>query len=349
MTLIGVAGCSALLLTAFGLRDSVGGIGNLQYEKIVKYTSRAYIKEITNDNQRENLDSLLSGEYLYIREESVTAGTFSTSVIIPEIPEKLNSFISLRSRKTGEPVQFMSDGVLITEKLAREKNISAGGSVEMTTSDGRTYKARVTGIVENYVQHFIYMPPEIYKELFGIEPLLNSIFAFASAENGRQFAETLLTNNNVRTVVNTTDIKESINKSTDALKIVTVVLIILACALAFVVLFNLTNINITERIRELATIKVLGFYDTELAMYIYRENAIVTALGILMGLIWGIWLNGFVLTGAEIDLLMFPHIIKPQSYIFSVALSVFFAVFVNLVMSHKLVKIDMVESLKNIE
>ncbi|MCL2815720.1 MAG: ABC transporter permease, partial [Oscillospiraceae bacterium] len=339
------------LVTAFGLRDSVGGVGTLQYEKVVEYSSRAYIKEITTDKQRDGLDTLLSGRYLYIREESVDAknngGGLTASLIVPETPEKLNAYINLRSRKSGKIVPLTSGGVVITEKLARVMGVSPGGSFDMTTSDGRTYTAQITGIAENYVLHFVFMPPDVYTDLFGAEPLFNGILSIP--ESDREFAETLLTNDNVRAVVNTAGIRENINDSTDALKIVAVVLIILACALAFVVLFNLTNINITERIRELATIKVLGFYDTELAMYIYRENGIVTAMGIVLGLIGGIWLHRFVLTAAEIDLLMFPHIIEPQSYVLSVILSVVFAVFVNLVMSRKLVGIDMVESLKNVE
>jgi len=354
MTLIGVAGCSALLLTAFGLRDSVGGVGTLQYEKVAEYTSRAYLKDITSTSQRGVLDTDLSslpGEYLYIREESVDAENkgsgLSASLFVVETPEKLNGFINLRSRKSGEIVPLTPDGVVITEKLARVMGVLPGGSFDMTTSDGRTYTVQITGIAENYVLHFVFMPPNIYTDLFGGEPSFNSILAMP--ENYRDFAETLLANGGVRAVVNTADIKENINVSTDALKIVTVVLIVLACMLAFVVLFNLTNINITERIRELATIKVLGFYDAELAVYIYRENGVVTTMGIVLGLIGGIYLHGFVLTAAEIDLLMFPHIIEPRSYIFSVVLSVVFAVFVNLVMSRKLVMIDMVESLKNVE
>lgn len=356
MTLIGVAGCSALLLTGFGLRDSVGNVGTLQYEKVINYTSRAYIKEITageRDEQRGKFDALL-GNYLYIREESVTAKTknssFSASLIIPETTEKLADFINLRSRKTGENIPLMPGGVLLTEKLARETGVSAGGSFEMTAGDGRVYSMRVSGIVENYIQHYVYMPPDVYTELFGAKPLFNSIIAII--ENGadnRKAAEILLTDENVRAVVNTDDIKKNINESTDALGIVTVVLIVLACALAFVVLFNLTNINITERVRELATIKVLGFYNSELAMYIYKENGVVTAMGIILGLIGGIWLLDFVLTSAELDILMFPHTITPASYIFSIVLSIMFTVFVNLAMNYKLFKIDMVESLKNVE
>ena len=351
MTLIGVAGCTALLLTAFGLRDSVGSVGTLQYEKIVDYTSRAYIKEITTAEQRNELDSLLSETYMYIREESFTAKTknsnYSASLIVPETAEELNRYINFNSSKTGEIIPLESDGVLITEKLAREAGISAGDNFDITDSDGKIYTVKITGIVENYVQHFIYMSPDIYFEVFDSQPLFNGIIAITG--NHAEFAGTLLTNENVRAVVNTDSIKANINDSTDALKIVTVVLIILACALAFVVLFNLTNINITERTRELATIKVLGFYDSELAMYVYRENGVVTALGILLGIGVGIQLLGFVLTAAELDMLMFPHTIDVMSYILAVVLSIVFATFVNLAMNYKLFRIDMVESLKNVE
>lgn len=351
MTLFGVAGCTALLLTAFGLRDSVGSVGSLQYGKIINYTSRAYIKEITTEEQRAELDSLLSGDYLYIHEESFTAktvsGNYSVSLIVPEMAEQLNRYINLHSHKTGESVPLMSSSVLVTEKLARESNVSTGDSFEMMASDGKIYTMKITGIVENYVQHYVYMSPDIYKALFDEELLFNSILAVT--DNHVAFAEKLLTNENVRAVVSTKAIKTNIVDSTDALGIVTIVLIILACALAFVVLFNLTNINITERIRELATIKVLGFYDSELAMYIYRENGVVTFLGIALGIALGIQLLSFVLNAAELDLLMFPHIINATSYILSIALSIAFAAFVNAAMNYKLFKIDMVESLKNVE
>jgi len=350
MTLIGVAGCTALLITAFGLRDSVGGIGELQYDRIVKYNSKAYIKEITTPEQKSELDLILSGNYLYTREETVEAknndASCSASLIIPEISNKLNDFMNLRSRTTGEPVPF--DGVLLTEKLAREIGVSIGDNFNIITGDEKTYSVKLSGIIENYILHFIFMPPEIYKELFGAEPLFNSILSITDNHES-DFAEKLLANDNVRAVINSEDMKKNITDSADALQIVAIVLIILACMLAFVVLFNLTNINITERIRELATIKVLGFYDFELAIYIYRENGIVTIMGIILGIFGGIFLHRYVLIAAEVDLLMFPHIIKPQSYVFSIALSVIFALFVDWVMNFKLKSIDMVESLKNIE
>jgi len=347
MTLAGVAGCTAILLTSFGLRDSLAAIDQLQYDKLMTYTSRAYLKELSTWQQREELDELMSGDWLYIREESLTAdgSAFSVSMIVPESVDGLTGFINLSSRVSGETVPLTSDGILVTEKLAREVNVSPGNSFGFTSSDGGSFTVPVAGVVENYTLHHIYMPPELYTELFGVEPAYNSVLTIADEAS----VGALLDNSTVRAVVHTSDLRESISDSTDALEIVAIVLIVLACSLAFVVLFNLTNINITERIRELATIKVLGFYNEELSMYIYRENIIVTLMGIALGLVAGIFLHGYVLRAAEIDLLMFPRIILPWSYLYSVGLSAVFAVFVNLVMNIKLSGIDMVESLKNVE
>jgi len=347
MTLAGVAGCTALLVTSFGLRDSLAAIAGLQYDKLVTYTSRAYIREITTEARRNELDALITGEWLYIREESLSAdgSAFSVSMIVPESNERLGGFINLYSSRTGQIIPLSPDGILVTEKLAREVGVSEGGSFSFTSNDGVSHTLLVTGIVENYVMHHIYMPVETYVELFGAEPAYNSVLTITDESS----VGALLENSGVRAVVHTSNQRVSTADSTEAMEVVAIVLIFLACALAFVVLFNLTNINIMERIRELATIKVLGFYNEELSMYIYRENALVTLMGIAVGLVAGIFLHGYVLQAAEIDLLMFPRIILPLSYVYSVALSVVFAVFVNLVMNFKLARIDMVESLKNVE
>ena len=347
MTLAGVAGCSALLITAFGLRDSIGGVAGLQYGKLTSYVTRAYTKEVESEAQRTELDSLMYGDWLYIREESidVRGSTFSVSLIVPEHSSRLSDFIKLCSRKTGDDIPLGSDGVLVSEKLARETGLARGDKLSFTDSSGGEYSVGIAGIIENYILHNIYMPPELYLKLFGAEPLFNSILIIADEE----IAAALLDNSNVRGIAQVSYLEENIADATDALEVVAVVLIILACALAFVVLFNMTNINITERSRELATIKVLGFYDEEVAMYIYRENAFVTLIGIALGLFGGVFLHGFVLTKAEIDMLMFPHIIKPLSFLYSVALAILFAVVVNLVMSFKLIRISMVASLKSVE
>ncbi|MCL2776257.1 MAG: hypothetical protein FWD71_23390 [Oscillospiraceae bacterium] len=361
MTLIGVAGATALLVTGFGLRDSVGGVDDIQYNDMIKYNEQVYLKDITTQDQRANVDSMISGipgSYLYIHQDNVevkhSGANLTPTLIVPENPDKLSDYITLRSRKTGDFTPLADGSVLLTEKFASTIGVSAGDSFSMTASDKKTYTVKVTGIVENYVLDYIYMSPDIYQELFGAEPTLNSILAIVSntdngSYNAQEFAATLLADGNVMAVINTVDLKDSVSQATDALQMVTVILIVLACALAFVVLFNLTNINITERIRELATIKVLGFYDSELEMYIYRESILVTAMGIILGLIGGIYLHLFILGAIQIDLLMFPEIIKPQSFIYSVLLTAVFAVVVNWVMNFRLAAIDMVESLKNVE
>lgn len=350
MTLIGVTGCCALLITAFGLRDSVGGIGTLQYEKIIKYTSQAYLKEITDETRRAGLDSILFEipcDYLYIREQSVTAGGFSVILVTPESSDRLGGFVNLRDWRSGSYAPFGSGGVLITEKLARVMGAFAGDDLTFTANGGRIYTVKITGVIENYIRHYIYMAPDVYENIFGTKARCNGIFA--KTEDDREFAVKLLENENVRAVVISGDVEAHINDSTDMMQFIALVMIIFACALAFTVLFILTNINITERTRELATIKVLGFYDREVAMYIYRENIIVTSMGIILGLFCGIFLHRFVLSAVELDFTMFPYIIRPQSYIYSAALAVFFAVFVNLAMNFKLEKIDMAESLKSVE
>ena len=375
MTLVGVAGCSALLLTAFGMRDSIGTVGALQYGSIVKYDSRAYLKDITSAGQRSGLDAALPAGHLYIREEAVTAsganGGLAAFLMIPDAPEKLNEFINLYSPETGATIPMTADSVLVTDKLARVMGVSIGDSFTMTYSGGKAYTAVVTGIVDNYIQHFIYMSPDVYKGMTGNEAPPNSVLFFdengqtpgaASAAGGAandtaggaaggsgDSASPLLQNSDVRAVIHNADLVSRIGNSTDAMGVVTVVLIVLAAALALVVLFNLTNINISERIRELATIKVLGFNDMELAMYIYRENGAVTLLGMILGVIGGIFLYRYVITTVEIDILKFPKTIHPLNYVITVALSLFFAVFVNLVMNRRLSRIDMVESLKSAE
>jgi len=348
MTLAGVSGCTAILLTSFGLRDSLAAISDLQYEKLITYSLRAYHKELTTDEQRDELDALISGERLFIREESLTAegSAFTVSMIVPESADKIGDFINFYSRVSGERLKLEHGGILVTEKLARELNISSGDLFQFSPSEnGGTYTVLVSGIVENYVMHHIYMPPVLYLELFGEMPLFNSVLV--ATDEGA--ATGLLYNSNVRAVVHTSNLRDNTADATEAMNIVAIVLIFLACALALVVLFNLTNINITERIRELATIKVLGFYNEELSMYIYRENSFVTLMGIALGLFCGIFLHAYVLMAAEIDLLMFPQIILGWSFVYSVGLTVLFAVFVNLVMNFKLARIDMVESLKNVE
>ena len=348
MTLVGVAGCAALLLTAFGLRDSIGSVAIVQYGDIVEYDAIVYISEITAAGQREELNALTPETRLYIREESVNVGSGSggttASLIIPEDFAQLYDYVNFLDPATGKPAARNAGGAVITEKLARTWGISEGDDFVMTTPDGASYTAKAASIVENYIQHYVYIPPDHYSEVFGRELRPNALLLQGDVD-----AEALMENARVRAVILTESLVSSISDSTDVLSVVTIVLLVLACALAFVVLFNLTLINITERMRELATIKVLGFQDMETAVYIYREIFFITLMGIALGLACGVGLTTFVLRSVEVDILKFPHVLRPVSFGLSAALSVGFALFVNMVTYKRLVSIDMVESLKDVE
>ena len=361
MTLAGVAGCTALLVTAFGLGDSIGSVARLQFDDIIVYDARVHTRELSYADQAAIMVTTMQAghqEYfpqsLFIRAMAADAhtlsGGFTATVIIPEDMQRLPDFINLAAPslgflgRAGDTVAPSQDGVLVTEKLAREMGISAGDSFTITFGDGWSYTIRAAAIVENYLLHYIYMPPEYYAQLFERSLRPNGLFI-----KGEINAQTLREHPQVLAITNTAWMRDNLTQQTDALGIVTIVLMIMACILALVVLFNLTEINILERMRELATIKVLGFQDTQTAMYLYRENMVVTAMGIALGLVAGVFLNGFILTTVEIDMLKFPHVIFPISFVLASGISVLFALVVNVLTYRKLVAIDMVMSLKSVE
>lgn len=379
MTLAGVAGCTALLVTAFGLGDSIGSVARLQFGEIVAYDARVHTRELSYADRAELIvlaaqaapPGYLPPESLFVRAMTADAhtlyGGFTATIIVPEDMGRLPDFINLvapgfgfmfrsaspsenSNRRTTEipgavgTVDAVNDGVLVTEKLAREMGISAGDSFTITFGDGWSHTVRAAAIVENYLLHYIYMPPEYYAQLFQHSLRPNGMFI-----TGEINGNTLREHPAVLAITNTAWMRDNLTQQTDALGIVTIVLMVMACILALVVLFNLTEINILERMRELATIKVLGFQDTQTAMYLYRENMVVTGMGIALGLVAGVFLNGFILTTVEIDILKFPHVIFPVSFLLASGISVLFALVVNILTYRKLVNIDMVMSLKSVE
>jgi len=353
MSIAGVAGCTALVLVAFGLSDSIGSVSRLQYEELVLYDYQIHMQDIS-DEERHLLLRDVHGEYLFIRSGTATAftnlGSMPASLIIPENFNELSSFVRLAAPsrgflgRIGEDTVADGEGVFITEKLARELGIRVGDYFTIIPGGDNPYTVRAAGIVENFVMHFIYMPLEYYQSVFGRTPAMNGLFV-----NGRINTWYIRDLNFVHATVSSASMLASLSGQTDALGVVTVVILVMACILAFVVLYNLTEINIIERMREIATIKVLGFYDTETAFYLYRENIVVTLLGTAVGLVAGIFLTGFVLSTAEIDLLKFPHVIFPVSFLFSAGISIFFALCVNAVTYRRLISIDMVSALKSVE
>jgi len=217
-------------------------------------------------------------------------------------------------------------------------------------NNGSLYTLKVSGICENYIYHYIYVSPSLYENVFGEEPPYNGFLGILTEEgieNRDDIFSEILKINNFTSVGSTVDLRSSFADSISSLNYVVLVLILCAALLAFIVLYNLTNVNVTERIRELATLKVLGLYDKEITSYIYRETIVLTSIGILFGMVLGIFLHSFVITTSEISFVMFGRTIKPLSYLFSALLTVIFSAIVNLFIHYRLKKIDMIDSLKS--
>ena len=263
---------------------------------------------------------------------------------------ELKNIIELRNRLSKQPIEFNDNTVIVTEKLAETLRLKVGDTFTLENNDNKAATFTVAGITENYVTGYVYVPHTYYKEAYDKEPAYNILAAIvtsADSQHRDELATTLLTYKDDVNGVNFTDvIKEQFADLLDKINYIVIVLIISAGLLAFIVLYNLTNINITERIKELATIKVLGFYNTEVSAYIYRETFLLSLIGTAVGLVFGIFLHMFVVKTSEVDAVTFGRTIYPLSYVYSALITIAFSILVNIVMVRKLVKIDMVESMK---
>lgn len=358
MTIFGVAGGTALLLTGYGLSDSIADIGDIQFGEINLY--KAIVSENTNasESQLESYEDTLASvdeldDELQIKLENATAG-FSEdeqeiNVMVPSNIDRLSDFIVLRDiDDTSEQLSLPEEGAIITDKLSELLEVETGEIITVDLNDSGTFEVEVTGIVEHYIQHYVYLSPTAYENLSESEAEFNGrLLLYDEAELDESHLGELLTNEDAVQGVSFVDsIQEAFQDSMDSLDVVTVVLIVSAASLAFVVLYNLTNINVSERIRELSTIKVLGFFDKEVTMYVYRENFVLTILGILSGFVLGFFMHRFVLQTAEIDIMRFARQINLSSYGYAFLLMFFFSSLVMLVMHFKLKRVDMVEALK---
>ena len=357
MTIVGISGATGLLLTGFGIKDSISGIVEKQYNEIYRYDTIISLKESEiSDGAREILDGSSFDGWMTVMKKTadLTAGgkSYSGYVLVPEDAAELSKFINLRDRTSGEAVPFAEGSVLVTEKLANLLGVGAGGTISVENEDGELVDFTVTGIVENYVYHYLYISPELYEEKTG-DPFeateLNAVCTETEAAAREELATSLQEQEGVSTAGFTEDTRASFDDLVESLNSIIAVIIFCAGALAFVVLYNLTNINVTERQRELATIKVLGFYDGEVAGYIYRETSLLTILGCAIGLVLGIFMQSFVIQTVEVDMVMFGRTIEPLSFVYSALLTLLFAVVVDFVMFPRLRKIDMVESLKSVD
>lgn len=358
MTVIGIAGCTGLLLTGFGLNDSVSEILSRQFDLIDKYDTSITLSGggVSGGLQKllDNRSNFAAWQRVYLKQEDVKTGggTVSAYLYVPENAARLSAFINLRDRRSGRPVAFGDDSVVLTEKLAKQLGVKAGDSVTIRSAAGKPVALRVTGVTENYIYHYVYVAPRLYKSLLGEVPDYNGVQAVCMRQGAavRQALQNeALSQADVATYVYTADLRDRNQNMVHSVNMVVLVLIISAAMLAFIVLYNLTNINVTERVREIATIKVLGFYDGEVNAYIYRETILLTLIGCVLGLGLGVLMNSFVVRTAEIDMVMFGRVIKPASFLWSAALTLVFSVLVDLVMYRKLQRIDMVESLKSVD
>ena len=358
MTIFGIAGSMGLMLVGFGLYDSIMDIAILQYDQIQHYDAMVINDEDATDSQEKDLLKFLDGNseidhYTRVQLTKMTApkekGSVSIYVYVPENTENFKEDVTLRDRKSHE--QYELTGAVICEKTASLIGVKAGDKITLE-KDNRKYKVKITAVTENYMGHYVYMTPPCYEKTFGEKPEYSST-VYTMKEDAESDLETLgnaiLKYPAALSISYTSSTAGQVERMLGSLGAVIWVLIISAGMLAFVVLYNLNNINITERQRELATLKVLGFYDGEVSQYVFRENILLSFIGILAGAVFGILLHRYVITTVEVDAVMFGRNIKPISFVYSGLITFGFSMFVNMVMHFKLKKINMVESLKSVE
>ena len=358
MTVIGIGGCTALVIAGVGLRDSLTMSMGVQYDELFNYDAQITYAEGLLDEERQQVMDHISAsdeisEYAEIHAASVTAksDTYSISAYLEVFDaEDIAKFVRLRDYDTKAELKLTEAGVLIDIKLSELLGLGVGDSF-IIDSDGM-HEAVVAGIYENYVGHFIYLTPGVYEDIFAEAPEVNGIMLNLgddSRENCERVTTELLALNGVSAATRVADTQDTYIKSMERVDFVVVVIILCAAALAIVVLYNLSNINMMERMRELATIKVLGFYDGEVSAYVYRENIVLTIVGIALGCLMGKYLHGWMIRSVEIDVMMFGREVTTSCYVISAGLTALFSVIVN-VMAHRQMKgINMVESLKSAE
>ena len=360
MTIFGIAGSMALMLVGFGIQDSIMDIALRQYSKLQHYDGTIISDEDAGKKEREKLEKFLQEDERILRYTDVQftkmetpAGKSNLSVYV-YVPENLENFkedVTLQNRRTKEQYELSDAGAAISEKTAKLAGLSVGDMITLI-QDNKPYQVKVDLITENYMGHYIYMTPKVYEEAFHKKPdFENIIFTVKdeAKENMEQVGNEILEFPAALSISYTSSLADQLDRMLSTLGTVIVVLIVSAGMLAFVVLYNLNNINITERQRELATLKVLGFYDQEVSQYVFRENVLLTIIGVIAGAAFGILLHRYVITTVEVDAVMFGRNIKPLSFLYSALFTCGFSVFVNMVMHFKLKKIDMVESLKSVE
>lgn len=360
MTIFGISATMALLVTGFGLRDSIIDLAEIQYDNIQLYD--AMITFSGTDEEKEDMGQWLEDEkdvaastmvHMEMVDVSTEEGNGEVYLCVPENKEDFQTMTVLQNRTSEEVYTLDGEGILLTEWMADTLGVSAGDSITMEKEDGSSsQEVQVMGVVENYIMNYAYMSPQYYEKIYG-EPaefeVMYAEFTSEGQERENELGSEILQQPGVYNVSYTSDTKREINDMLQALVLVIIVLIVTAALLAFVVLYNLNNVNITERRRELATLKVLGFYDQEVAAYVYHENIILTLMGIVVGVGLGTLLHQYIIHTIRVDMVMFGQHVSLVSFLISAVLTAVFSAFVNFVMYFKLKEINMVESLKSVE
>lgn len=358
MMVIGISGCTALLVMGFGVRDSVVAVADQQYEEIQLYNIGVTLKDgkMPGEADLKSLDSVLEKENaagMYAMEKTIDLvtdkGTKSIHMVAVENPDEIGDFISLHTKKQ-EPVAYPKEGeAVLSKKVAETYAVKKGDTILLRDSDNNEMHLKVTGICENHIYNYVYIAPESYEKQIGDVVFKNVYVRLPDASDIHEVSAALMKADGVTAVTVNSDMLSRISQMMSCMNYIVIIIIICAGALAFIVLYNLNNINITERVREIATIKVLGFYPKETASYVFRENMVLTAIGCGLGLILGKWFHRFVMGEIQIDMVSFNVQINAVSYLFSVLLTMGFAWIVNCMMTGKLERINMAESLKSID
>lgn len=362
MTVIGVAGCTALMVGGMGLRDSIGVVADRQFGELSLYDVYFVLSDQGTAEENEYLMSQFHRDkrfdtsllvYQHRSEAYFGKNHYHNdmNVCVPENLDDFKNMFVLRTRQEKTPISLTDDGVVITERLSEILEAEIGDEISFKIGEDY-YSAKLTAICENYAGNTVYLTPALYERLTGEETEYNVVMTKlteAAADSGHDVSADWMAKDEILTAALLQDQVDKINSSLESLNIIVLVLVLCSGLLAVVVLYNLTNINISERVREIATIKVLGFYDLETANYIYRENTILTLAGAAAGLPLGTVFSVFITSAIQMDMVMYPMNIEPLSYIAGFMLTVFFSLMVNLVMYKKMKQISMVESLKSIE
>ena len=360
MTIIGIFGCTSLILAGFGLKDSISKILPYQYEKIFNYDIQVSLKSaLDNENRQELITNLKNNAQINeVVETYMISGTASKEenqediqIIVPQDNNELDKVIKLYDLKENK-INLNEDGIVITDKLAQLINAKVGDTITVKDTNDVEKELKIVNIAENYISHYVYMSKSLYEKTYEENCIPNVLLIQdkeLTKEQESDLSREIVEQNQVSTVTLTSTIMTTLDDTMNSLNYVVIILIVSAGLLAFVVLYNLSNVNISERIRELATIKVLGFYDKEVYSYINRETTLLTIIGIILGLGGGYLLNFYIIGTCEIDMLRFVKVIDPLSYLYAILITVAFTIIVNIFTYFALKKIDMIGSLKSVE